>query len=78
MAFILIQLEVPNQTEGSLTDKVYKPGKVFETVSGLINILDGYMGGEYDCKLKLALNSTTDNAASITSDVAKVIYFPNK
>jgi hypothetical protein len=68
MAFAIVRIDVPGAALGTLKDITFHSGNNYESVQGLIRLLDGILGGAYDAEVRIALRATTIADATLTSD----------
>lgn len=64
MAFIVIEIDVPGLSIGTLNSQVQRPTKPHDAVNGLNNLLSGILNGSYDASVQV---TTRDVTASVTT-----------
>lgn len=64
MAFIVVEVEISNQSIADLNDKVQRAGKPHETVNNLTNLLDALKAGALDGTVQV---TTRDTTATVTT-----------
>jgi hypothetical protein len=68
MAYVIVRIDAPGLTSGALKDKCFETGKAHESVTGLINLLEGINGGAVGAEVRIALRETTIVDGTLASD----------